>query len=243
MYMSDFWGGLKPPNEKDNPIGRLHMMACKYILGVQKQTTNIGVLLELGRVPMQIFAVKAAIKNWERINQGKTGEVIKNINTLAKSEKLPWPTHIETILQTHSMESHLNNPTHTEYPFIHKLIYKQQFDIFHQNAFRTISNPESKLRTYSLFKTRVGCEEYLHIIKNTALRKSFTKFRLSNHLLNIEKGRHTTPKTPKKARFCPFCHKTIEDEEHFLIDCPTYIHPRNKMLAALFNKQHFFKLN
>ena len=46
-------------------------MACKNILGVQKQTMNVAVLLELGRIPMQIFAVKAAIKNWERINQGK----------------------------------------------------------------------------------------------------------------------------------------------------------------------------
>ena len=46
-------------------------MACKQILGVQKQTTNIGVLLELGRVPLQNFAIKAAIKNWERIKTGK----------------------------------------------------------------------------------------------------------------------------------------------------------------------------
>ena len=141
------------------------------------------------------------------------------------------------------MESYFSNQIHTEYPFIHKLIYKKQCDIFHQNAFQTISNPESKLRTYSLFKTKVGCEEYLHTLKNTALRQSFTKFRLSNHLLNIEKGRHTTPKTPKEVRFCPFCPNKVEDEQHFLIDCPTYEHPRNKMLTTgPFNTQHFLQL-
>ena len=48
MYMSDFWGGLKCPAEQRNPIEKLHFMACKQLLGVQKQTTNIGVLLELG---------------------------------------------------------------------------------------------------------------------------------------------------------------------------------------------------
>ena len=53
MYMNDFWGGLKLPEEKYNPIEKLHFMACKQILGVQKQTTNIGVLLELGRVPLK----------------------------------------------------------------------------------------------------------------------------------------------------------------------------------------------
>ena len=70
MYMSDFWGGLKPPEERYNPVERLHFMACKHILGVQKQTTNVGVLLELGRVPFQNFAIKAAIKNWEQIRAG-----------------------------------------------------------------------------------------------------------------------------------------------------------------------------
>ena len=67
--MSDFWGCRKLP--KANPIENLHMMICKQLLGVQKQTTNIGVLLELGRVPLCIYAVKLAIKNRKRIKQGK----------------------------------------------------------------------------------------------------------------------------------------------------------------------------
>ena len=42
LYSSDFWGCLKLP--KENPIEKLHITFCKQILGVQKQTTNIGVL-------------------------------------------------------------------------------------------------------------------------------------------------------------------------------------------------------
>ena len=56
LYCGDFGECLKLP--KDNPIEKFHHMACKQILGVQKQTTNIGVLLELGRIPLQIFARK-----------------------------------------------------------------------------------------------------------------------------------------------------------------------------------------
>ena len=223
-------------------------MACKHILGVQKQTTNIGVLLELGRVPMQTFAVKAAIKNWERINKGKTGELLKTNHNLAKREKLPWLTNIKTILQTYNMECHPNQ--HTEYPFIHKLIHKRQCDIFYQNAFQTINNTESKLRTYSLIKTKAGCEEYLNVIRNTTTRQSLTKFRLSNHILNIEKGRHTTPKTPKELRFCPFCPTEVENEEHFLINCSAYKNLRDKILytptteniSQLPKKEQFVKL-
>ena len=43
LYASDFWGCLKLP--KNNPIENLQMMVCIQILGVQKQTTNIDVLL------------------------------------------------------------------------------------------------------------------------------------------------------------------------------------------------------
>ena len=60
LYASDFWGCLKLP--KNNPIENLHMMMCKQLLGVQRQTTNIGVLLELGRIPLNVFASKFAIK-------------------------------------------------------------------------------------------------------------------------------------------------------------------------------------
>ena len=48
LYASDFWGCLKMP--KNNP--NVHMSFCKDLLGVQKQTTNVGVLLELGEVPL-----------------------------------------------------------------------------------------------------------------------------------------------------------------------------------------------
>ena len=38
--MSDFWGGLKAPKEKDNPIEKLHYMVCKQLLGYKNRQTN-----------------------------------------------------------------------------------------------------------------------------------------------------------------------------------------------------------
>ena len=43
LYASDYWGCLKLP--RNNPIENLHMKFCKEVLGVQRQTTNVGVLL------------------------------------------------------------------------------------------------------------------------------------------------------------------------------------------------------
>ena len=56
LYASDFWVILELP--KNNPIEVMHLSFCKQLLGVQKQTTTIGVLLELGQVPLGIYAKK-----------------------------------------------------------------------------------------------------------------------------------------------------------------------------------------
>ena len=65
LYASDFWGILKMPS--NNPIETLFMSFCKQLLGVQKQSVNDGVLLELGKFPLLIHARKRAIKNWVRM--------------------------------------------------------------------------------------------------------------------------------------------------------------------------------
>ena len=61
LYVSDYWGILKIPD--NNPIENVFSSFCKQLLGIQKQTTNIGVLLELGQVPLITLAHKNAIKN------------------------------------------------------------------------------------------------------------------------------------------------------------------------------------
>ena len=45
----------------------------------------------------------------------------------------------------------------------------------------------------------------------------------------IEKGRHLKPKVSKEMRSCPFCPNKVEDEKHFLLECPTYKHIRSDL--------------
>ena len=70
LYGSDFWGCLPLP--KNNPIENLHLMFCKHLLGVQKHTTTNGVLLELGRIPLSIYAKTNAVKNWRSCFMSRT---------------------------------------------------------------------------------------------------------------------------------------------------------------------------
>ena len=69
LYCSDYWGVLKL--SQNNPIELIHMKFLKQLLGVQTQTSNTGILLETGRVPLMTYAVKNCIKNWNRIANEK----------------------------------------------------------------------------------------------------------------------------------------------------------------------------
>ena len=58
-------------------------------------------------------------------------------------------------------------------------------------------------------------ENYLTCVRNTNNRVAICKLRLSNRELMFEKGRHL--KIDKIQRFCPFCQKYIEPEQHLSI--------------------------
>ena len=234
LYASDFWGCLKLP--KNNPIENLHMMMCKQILGVQKQTTNIGVLLELGRTPLSLSAIKFAIKNWERIHLEQGNELL--VNGYNDSD-ISWGTRIRTTLELNGMLNFFNSESSSDYPFIYMKVFQKIYDDFHQTSFDTIKKDESKLRTYSLFKTEIGLERYLVETKNVTDRVATTKFRLSNHKLMIEVGRHDD--TPRERRFCPFCPHAIENEFHFMFSCPTYSHLRVRYLRPKTNNIRSFQ--
>lgn len=206
---------------------------CKQILGVQKQTTNIGVLLELGRVPMCIYAAKAAIKNWERIKMGQGNVLLLASYRNAKEMNLPWILGIKSILEENAMLNFYVHDYTNDKLFIHKRVFQRLSDIFHQNSFENLKSEESKLRTYGTFKKKIGFEKYLSDIKKPSIRTQVTKFRLSNHRLMIEAGRHN--RIPKEMRFCPFCPKSIENESHFLFECSVYQLQRENLLHPITN--------
>ena len=84
----------------------------------------------------------------------------------------------------------------------------------------------SKLSFYSTFKKHYNLEEYLNIIKDPNQRRLFSKFRISNHKLEIEFGRYSD--VPRQERLCKYCNKlAVEDEFHFSFECEKYENLRN----------------
>ena len=205
---------------KNNPIENLHMLICKQLLGAHRSTTNIGVLLELGRIPLEIYAVKLAVKNWERIKRNKANCLVLASYSDAMGENLIWVANIRNTLEKNGMVSFFTNSYDDKPLFINKRIFQTLSHVFHQNAFESIKEKSSKLRTYGIYKKNIGPESYLSQIKTPTIRTLLSKLRLSNHALMIETGRHN--KIPKEMRFCPFSSTLVETEIHFLFQCSTY---------------------
>ena len=88
-------------------------------------------------------------------------------------------------------------------------------------------NENNKLFLYKNIKVKQDQEFYLKY-HNFETRRLFTKIRISDHNLLIEKGRYL--KIPRDNRTCPTC-KTLEDENHFLLHCQI----NNVLRIKLFN--------
>ena len=179
-------GVLKPA--KNNPIENLHISICKQLIGVHKSTTNIGVLLEVGRVPLTLYARKLAIKNWERIRRNKANSLIIESYKESLKEKLPWVIHIKKLLEENGILTFFINPYEDKPCFVNKRIFQTLMHFI-------------KMRWSATFKNNIGFEKYLSEIKNPKIRIQISKFRLPNHKLMIETGRHK--KTTKGIAHLP----------------------------------------
>ena len=133
---------------------------------------------------------KFSIKNWERIIRGKANIPLMESYQESLELDLPWISSIKSTLENIGLLNFYNGDYAAKPPFVYKKLFQRLSDIFHQETFSKINDERSKLRTYAIFKKEQGFEKYLTDIKNTSVRKNVTKFRLSNHKLMIEVGRH-----------------------------------------------------
>ena len=186
----------------------------KRILGVNRSTTNVLVRSEVGRHSLQEKILTRNI-NYIKYIDSKDPQALVIQSANYEILHIDNRNSLYSILKKY--EQNLINPTNDN-EGIGKLskpklckITKAEFDVL----WKTQVNTFSKADTYKLFKNTVKFESYLTDIKNRKHRVTFTKYRLSDHCLMIEKGRHKRPLVPREERYCPFT-PTVESEIHFL---------------------------
>ena len=218
----------------------LHQKFLKYILGVKRNCSNLATLGELGEFPLQIYGYISLLTFWHRIKFMNLDTLVKKTLDIVESDGSivsEWLATVKFLLKFLDLESYFLTPGEIS-PSKFKSICVLKFkDSFVKHWKRTISKEVSsdgksnKLKFYSNLKSLFERESYLSNVNNFNIRKNITKFRCSDHTLEIESGRHK--KLRVEERICKICNTEVEDERHFLINCPLYAELRSRYFNSI----------
>jgi len=199
------------------------MKICKYALEVSRRSTNLAVIGELGRYPLYLEVLLNMIKYWARLTKLDNClavEALKTSKDIHAQNQKSWFSSITEIFDYFKIEKNkvlnikttLKNYINNKIPLKFKELWRNS--LFDDNRRASCNN---KLRTYRLFKDKFIQENYLKW-ENFCQRRLITKFRISSHNLEIEHGRYFNISADQ--RICKLCKLTVEDEIHFLLECP-----------------------
>ena len=108
-------------------------------------------------------------------------------------------------------------------------------DIAFQNIDHDI-NVSSKCSLYKYFINVRGLQPYLSKPILPSMRIIISKLRLSSHKLGIETGRYIDSR--REDRPCHNCNLgEIEDEYHFILQCPLYTNLRHQYLKSYYYRR------
>ena len=199
----------------EDTSSKLHLKYLKFILGVSNSCSNLAVLGETGQYPLMIHGLTALITNWYRLENKRDDSLGYLAYQFNKRENLPWYQTVSTAMNQCEMGHILENPNCIRGNF-RDMVKIKLHNIFVKYWYKSLKS-NRKLNFYSTFKKSLCFEKYLDIVPFYKDRKLYTKFRCSDHNLEIEKGRHY--KLAKMMRICKLCQKQVETEKHYLVFC------------------------
>jgi hypothetical protein len=231
------------------PGAKIILKFCKRILKVNEKSVNLAVLGELGKVPSIIPVISSIVNFWIHVIQSpedgllfdaylssydrfykgsgnKWFQIIKFLSQTYPSLSSFWQNHRADFFNKNSIQNVLRR-LHTSLNLDFKRFWSSEITKCVQN-----NSSGGRLKLFSNVKVVFGLEQYLLKIKNLKHRQLFTQMRISAHSLQVEKGRHNN--TLREHRICRFCNNgSIEDEMHFVLDCPKYAIKRTKFLSRI----------
>ena len=235
-YSCDIWSSKK----EIQCIEKVQLKFIKFLQGVKSSTCNMAIYGETGRFPLYLYHKCKVIDYWIRLELLPENKLVKQsfnmIKNLHQCGFKTWLEKVENILKEANMgplqdQDYLENKA-GNLKHIYNSVKQALYDDF-TNSWPTEINEYPKMRTYVTFKQELRMETYLLEIKDFKLRRLLSRFRLSSHDLEIERGRYLKPPVPASERFCKTCQNNcIEDEKHILVECQTY----SKLRSDFFEK-------
>jgi hypothetical protein len=226
LYSAELWG-----YQRLDCIEKVHLLACKRFLGVPIKTPNKMVYGELGRYPLYINSAIRSLKYWFRLLQMESNRLPKQaysmMYVLDQNGKRCWASEIRELLSKMGfyyvwVNQGVNNIDVFLEEFKQRLIGQ-----FAQEWESTVRGKERYI-LYSLTTDKFHTVEYINDISIYCFRVALTQTRCGVLPINNNMNRYGFN---TKASFCPFCDHQIEDEKHFMFNCPMYNDLRERFLV------------
>ena len=199
LYGCECWGNVSYLSEK---LKKEEMKAIRSIMGIKIGTTEDLVFHELRRCSVMTTIKDRQFNFYKKVQQLSSDDAI-----------------VKVVLEMCLLDSSMVD-------YYKKLREKNREHELMEREQRILKSNNSMCRYYCEFDLMAKCDIYCSML-NDYYRIIITRWRLSNHRLNIEVGRYAVPKTQRANRVCSLCH-VLEDEEHVVFTCPRYQDTRSK---------------
>ena len=221
----------------------VNQRACRLLLSVQKKTSRLAVLGELGRYPVLVKAIAQSIMYKHCIMkyqpEALVGQAVSEMQVLDDSNS--WVGRVQSVKTLLEIPEY---PEHWSDKRVSRDIttrIQSKFEIFFKNEINEEKlGPEdgldhNKLRFYKTFKGCFKPEFYISNIANRNQRAWLSRLRTSSHRLEVERGRYTG--VPFNKRICKYCPPEdrghVDTEAHFLLDCKSFDNQRRCFVARI----------
>lgn len=252
LYGCEIWGPAALNG--NNPLEKFVNKFYRTLLGVPKNSSTVGVHVELGRFPLALSIKHTMLKYWSRLVTLPESRLVSHCYwSLHKTKKSKdtWFTSVKQIIETsgqHNTNFLWNSQTSLN-KVDPKLIAHCLSQILHHSKMDFLSGAvtdmekQTKLQYFKEAKTDFAISNFLVQTGDRKSRSLLCKLRLGVLDLEVEKGRHfKTNNLGKKVqierskRYCRLCNNgVVEDEVHFLFSCPALTQTRQTHLDRLTN--------
>lgn len=227
---------------KKDVFEKCHMKYLRFVLGVNKHATIIGLYGETGRFPLYVSNISMFIKYWHRLAQFSNSEgLLYNAFNYNKESESSWWKSVKKLSNMANID--INQARERSVNFFLKAVVDVCKTSFMEGWKDELNCDDrakdvggNKLRCYREFKHQFRVEPYLNNCKNFIFRSNICKLRISCHKLHIEMGRYQkgSNRLKPEERICQQCNMNeIEDEFHFLLRCSLLDNERSECFSGI----------